>query len=168
MSKYFKDGFVYNEESVNYVGLPRPYVDTEESLYKKDGKFHLHKRVPIPWQSKPANAGHFLNIVHENEDKIYGLNLCPYCGKDFLPNEESIRWISKKRIPQFEGPSVFSDSHPFHIECMKQGRIFCPFMRQIDDSEFEVGPFYKLKIDANIYRQKVVDYYNKNTRVSYK
>ena len=102
MSKYFQDNFIYNEESENYVGLPRPYIDVDESLYKKDGEFHLHKRVPIPWQSKPANANHFLNIVHENENKVYSLNLCAYCGKSFLPNEESIRWISKKRTSHWD------------------------------------------------------------------
>jgi hypothetical protein len=167
MSKYFKDEFIYNEESKKSIGLPRPYVDVDESLYKKNNVFHLHKRVPIPWQSEPAGLDNFLNIIHENEDKIYSMNLCPYCGKQFLPDEESIRWISKKRIPKHNGPSVFSDSHPFHIECMKQARIFCPFMRNTKDKEFEIGLFYKLKIDANVYKQKVIEYYKNNIRDSY-
>ena len=44
-----------------------------------------------------------------------------------------------------KGPNVFSDNYPFHIECMKQARIFCPRMRQTENSEFEYGRYQDLK-----------------------
>ena len=53
------------------------------------------------------------------------------------------------------GDRVFSDIHPFHLECMKQGRIFCPHMKETKDEEFEVGTFKELrdKVDAFILSQ---------------
>jgi hypothetical protein len=40
---------------------------------------------------------------------------------------------------------VKSDSHPFHFECMKQARMFCPHMKKTKDSEFETGKYSELR-----------------------
>ena len=34
---------------------------------------------------------------------------------------------------------VPSDFHPFHLKCMKQARVYCPFMRTLKDEEFEIS-----------------------------
>ena len=41
----------------------------------------------------------------------------------------------------FSKSRVFSDSYPHHLECMKQARIFCPFMRTLIDKNFETGEY---------------------------
>ena len=44
---------------------------------------------------------------------------------------------------------------PFHIECMKQARIFCPFMKKRKDFEFEQGKFKHIKANADYLLLKI-------------
>jgi hypothetical protein len=149
MSKYFKDNLSWNSLSKNIIGIPRPFFKVLKSEQYKNGKFHLHPKIPIPWQSEPHfKDGRAFNIIYENEEKVYPHNICPYCGKTFLPIEESTRWTGSKKKPTKDGPSILSDSFPFHIECMKQARIFCPFMRQVPEEQFEYGTYGKLKLNS--------------------
>ncbi len=149
MSKYFDNNLEWNEDTKNKLGTPRPFFNVPSNFYKKNNKFYLHKRVPIPWQSRPVfKENEMLNIIHENEDIVFQQNLCPYCGKAFLPEDIVVRWTASKEIPTKNGPSVASDSHPFHIDCMKQGRVFCPFMREVPESDFEYGPYAELKFNS--------------------
>jgi hypothetical protein len=148
MSKYFLKNLIWNENTKNTTGLPRPYTDVPKSFWRlKNKSFYLHKKIPIPWQSIPIfdKKMTVLNVIQENEKKIYEENLCPYCGVVINSNEISIRWKEHKGIPNNLGPRVFSDLHPFHIECMEQARIFCPFMRKTKDSEFEYGEYVILR-----------------------
>ena len=74
--------------------------------------------------------GDFVMFVHEDKEIV-------------------IRWIKAPLALTFkEGPKVFSDFHPLHLECMEQARIFCPHMRKLQDSDFETGKFKKLKQNA--------------------
>jgi hypothetical protein len=136
-------------ENYQTKGLPRPHIVADESLRYQDGKFYLHPRTPIPWQSQPMfKYGGKLQLIQEHEKHIYDNNLCPFCGITFKEAEDAIRWVTNKSIPTENGPSVLSDFYPFHLECMKQGRIFCPYMRNLQDKDFEIGIIDKLRQDA--------------------
>ena len=39
---------------------------------------------------------------------------------------------------------VLSDSHPFHLECMRQARIYCPHMVNTTDNEYIIGEYSKI------------------------
>ena len=141
-NKYFDGAHLWQEKDVNTVGLPRPFATPT----RKD----LAKKVPIPWQSEDRfeSLGH-LGLNQNNEDVVYKKNLCSYCGVEITNKETVIRWINAPLAFTFkEGPKVFSDFHPLHLECMEQARIFCPHMRKLQDSDFETGKFKKLKQNA--------------------
>jgi hypothetical protein len=148
MSKYFLDNYLWSENTKNNVGLPRPYAVTDPKFYKIINKFYLHKKIPIPWQSAPLMTDRPIQLIVENEDKVFNESLCPYCGVGFDKNEYVCRWTSSDSTPTSIGPRVYSDSHPFHINCMKQARVFCPFMRKTKDNEFEYGKYDILKSNA--------------------
>ena len=141
--------------------MPRPFAvppknfqaNPSHSLKLKNG-FYLHPKIPVPWQSKPVwtDMGGVFNVIEEHEQIIYEKNLCGYCGIQIKNDEECLRWIGddSEYIPNDkQGPRVFSDTHPLHIECMKQAKIFCPYMRERPSEEFETGPFNILKQHAN-------------------
>lgn len=156
MSKYFDDSLEWQEDKIDYSGIPRPFSKVPKSRQFKNNNFFLHPRVPIPWQSYPIfEDGRELGLIDENEKQVYSKNLCPYCGINFLPEETVIRWTTTDRIPEKNGPRVLSDSYPFHINCMKQGRIFCPHMRKTKDTEFEIGPYWQLRKNAIDYTIKI-------------
>jgi hypothetical protein len=155
MSKYFKDEYAWSENNKNSLGLPRPYAITDPKFYKFFDKFYLHKKIPIPWQSVPRMKDRPIDLFVENENLVYKESRCAYCGMIFNNDEYCIRWISQDRTPTQIGPRVFSDSHPFHIECMKQARIFCPHMRKTNDNEFEHGLYKDLKINAEKYKESL-------------
>lgn len=141
-NKYFDNAHRWQESDVDIVGLPRPFAIP----IRKD----LAKKVPIPWQSEDRfeSLGH-LGLNQKNEDVVYEKNLCSYCGIEIKNDEITIRWINAPLASTFrEGPRVFSDFHPLHLECMEQARIFCPHMRKLQDSDFETEKFKKLKQDA--------------------
>lgn len=161
MSKYFDNSEEWSEEKIFNVGLPRPFAKVPKIFLNTPSikKMRLAKKFPVPWQSFPKFHGNTLGIVFENEDRIYIDSLCPYCGIRFNNEEICIRWTATDSIPSREGPRIFSDSYPFHIECMKQARIFCPHMRETKDEEFEIGSFIFLKAKADSYTKP----FKKNT-----
>jgi hypothetical protein len=141
-NKYFSKAKKWNESDINTTGLPRPFA----TPVRKD----LAKKVPIPWQSEDRfeSLGH-LGLNQKNEDSVYKKDLCSYCGIEIKNNEIVIRWINAPlAFTSKEGPKVFSDFHPLHLECMKQARIFCPHMRKLEDLDFETGIYKELKQNA--------------------
>lgn len=153
---YYKKDFMWNSENANVKGLPRPHFITPESFhYKETQNFknpfrrYLHKIIPIPWQSLPKfEFPTGLNLILENEKKVISDSLCAYCGIQFNDDSLAIRWITQNLSPEENGARVRSDSYPFHLECMKQARIFCPFMRTLSDKDFEIEKYKKLRKDA--------------------
>jgi|694.fasta_scaffold39257_2 hypothetical protein len=160
MSKYFKSGFFWNEETKNSLGLPRPGLRVPKEFWffknhrlplKND--FFIHKLIPIPWQSRPVfnEKKQAFSVIEENEKLVYLNKICAYCAVPFLEDEQCTRWSGADLTESpndGQGPRVFSDTYPFHIECMKQARIFCPFMRFKEDGEFEHGRFIDLEKKA--------------------
>ncbi len=164
MSKYFKKNFFWNDSLKKNKGLPRPaYMVPEEFQFLKNDRlklkndFFLHKIIPVPWQSKPIfdEKKTVFNVIEENEQEIYKKSLCGYCGIKFNELDECSRWIGytitdESYIPNDkQGPRLFSDTHPLHLKCMTQARIFCPFMRLLDDKEFEYGIYKNLRKNAD-------------------
>jgi hypothetical protein len=139
---YFKDSWQWKEEDINTVGLPRPFA-----FPNRKG---MAKKVPIPWQSEDRfeSKGH-LGLNQTNEDLVFKNNLCSYCGIKINNNEITQRWITAPlELTTHEGPKVFSDFHPLHLECMEEARIFCPHMRKLQDLDFETGEYKELKQNA--------------------
>jgi hypothetical protein len=140
-NKYFINSHQWTEKDINTVGLPRPWA-----MPKKKG---LAKKVPIPWQSEDCFKDGHLGLNKQNEDLIYKNDLCAYCGIKINDIEITIRWKTYNLLlinNYFRW--IYSDIHPFHIECMKQGRIFCPYMKTLIDEDFETGTYKKLKQNA--------------------
>lgn len=149
MKNIFKMSVEWSKEVTNQKGLPRPYADTTLNKEYKT-KYGLAKIVPIPWQSKPAfKFGRALKLNKINEDNIYIKDLCPYCGIKIEDNEICARWNTAdvSRLGS-TGARVFSDVHPFHKECMKEARVFCPFMKTLNNNDFEYGNYVILKQKA--------------------
>ena len=141
-NKYFAGAHLWQEKDVNTVGLPRPFATPT----RKD----LAKKVPIPWQSEDRfeSLGH-LGLNLKNEDRVYIEELCPYCGIKIDNKEIVTRWFTCELVlVNRDHRWVYSDLHPFHIDCMKEGRIFCPHMRGLQDLDFETGTYKKLKQNA--------------------
>jgi hypothetical protein len=149
-----KNSIEWSKEITNKKGLPRPYADTTVNKEYKT-RYKLAKIVPIPWQSKPAfKFGRALKLNEINEGKIYKQDLCAYCGIKIEDNEICSRWKTagvSNFIPN--GGRVFSDIHPFHKKCMKEARIFCPFMKTLNDEDFEYGNYTILKQKAIIEKE---------------
>jgi DNA polymerase III epsilon subunit-like protein len=134
----------WDENNKKIVGLPRPFFTVNKKISEKK---KLHKKFPLPWQSEPGTVdfetGNFnLKLIQSNEDIVSKNNLCAYCGVKIEDNEDVIRW---KKDDLLTGDKVPSDYHPFHKKCMKQARIYCPFMRKAEDKEFEFGKYVDLK-----------------------
>jgi hypothetical protein len=153
---YYCKNFFWSEESGKFKGLPRPYLKVPEHLLKNNPKTfnsnfktYLHKIIPVPWQSIPSidyNVIFSVNVDHEKE--VMPKGLCGFCGLDFDGEDDCIIWITQDLKPSNNGPRVFSDSLPHHLECMNQARIFCPFMRTLNDEDFEIGKYKILKKKA--------------------
>lgn len=145
MSKNIFDGaHQWKEEDVNTVGLPRPFAIPN--------RWNLAKKVPIPWQSKDKfKSTGKLGLNESNESLVFDNNLCPFCGIKIEDNEIVYRWITAPAeisMPDASTRIVYSDYFPFHEECMYQARTFCPRIRLLKDSDFEIGLFSKLKENA--------------------
>jgi len=136
----------WSRKTQDDLGLPRPFVSIETED-REDRPGVLRARVPIPWSTNPDRKlfGRGDNtpspIRSKEKDAIKNLK-CSMCGVPFDPLESAIRWKST-------GPTVGeTDNQPFHEACMRQTRIFCPHMQNIDDSEFEKGPATILAANA--------------------
>jgi hypothetical protein len=144
-----KDKFVeiWSGKNKRKLGLPRPYAPFRPSLITP-GKLKLSLKFPIPWQSRPRKKSNAIELIYENELLVYKENRCAYCGIIFSKDEITIRWLTLE-APIDNVSRVFSDYHPFHIECMEEARIYCPFMRTTKDHEFEVDTFKTLRNKAD-------------------
>jgi hypothetical protein len=157
MSKYFKNSHEWAVEDIDFVGLPRPFKNLTTSYIEKvKDRFFISKKIPIPWQSFPVldeGSGLAFNVIEKNEIMVFKDSLCAYCGIKIKDEEDSVRWtvsdMNNFIINSKNGPRVFSDFHPFHIECMKQARIFCPFMKKLEEKDFQYDKFKQLKKNAN-------------------
>jgi hypothetical protein len=139
---YFDGAHQWKEEDVDTIGLPRPFAFPNRA--------GMAKKVPIPWQSEDRfqSLGH-LGLNLKNEDVVYEKDLCPYCGIKIENTETVTRWkTADLSLINRDHRWVYSDLHPFHLECMKQGRIFCPHMRGLEDKDFEIGLYEELKSNA--------------------
>ena len=135
----------WSEATKSFKGLPRPFAK-----YKKGvGRSKLSGKTPIPWQSVPNLFSGNLFLEKENEEKVWSKNLCAFCGLGFKDSEQSIRWTTINKPLSKDGGRVFSDLHPFHLECMRQARLFCPHMKTTTDSEFEIGPYFQMRVNAH-------------------
>jgi hypothetical protein len=169
MSKYFDKNLKWSEKLKSITGLPRPYSEIkDENLKKGFGKtlpiknnFYLHDIIPIPFNAKPflENIG-AIELIIENDKRCLSEGLCPYCGIKFNPDDECIIWKKYDTIPHLMGDigrRLFSDHFPFHIECMKQARIFCPYMRtSTNDDEYKKG-IYSEKIKESFAYKKFIE-----------
>ena len=157
MSKYFDNSHKWEEEDKEFLGLPRPHkVLTDSYIKKVKNRFLINKKVPIPWQSKPIfdeNSGLALNVIKKNEFKVFKESLCAYCGIKINNDEFCTRWTVSD-MDNFiiddkgDGIRVLSDFHPFHIKCMNETRIFCPFMKKLKENDFQYGEFKQLQKNA--------------------
>lgn len=166
MYNFYKEE--WSEINSDIKGFLRPYfIVDEEYHFKSTEKFinkykrYLHKIIPIPWQSIPVFKDGWLLKVHiDNEKKANEENLCAYCGLGFNEKEHCCRWISQNRkikeSKQYTSNRIPSDSNPFHIECMKQARIFCPFMRNLNEEDFEYGEYKILKNNAENHLKEIL------------
>jgi hypothetical protein len=157
MSKYFDNSHEWEEKDKEFLGLPRPHkVLTDSYIKKVKNRFLISKKIPIPWQSKPILdevSGLAFNVIKENESIVFKQSLCAYCGIKINNDEFCTRWtvsdmngfiINNKS----DGPRVFSDFHPFHINCMNEARTFCPFMKKLKENDFQYGEFKQLQKNA--------------------
>jgi len=150
MKNIFKNAKPWKDNDIYFTGLPRPFLDIFKLNSNKMKKWKLAKKIPVPWQSKPMinEKDPVFNVIYENEDRVIPENLCGYCGIKILDDDFVIRWTDKSMVlvdGKIQEPRVSSDTMPMHLECMKQSRIFCPYMQKTKDSEFEYGDFYTLK-----------------------
>jgi hypothetical protein len=132
---------LWSEKLIDFVGLPRPFFYSREVHWFRNGESYMYKKVPVPYQSMPGIVGGSpirLNI--KNEKKVVEEGLCSYCGVKVEDNEVSIRWMIEKVQFGLNNNRDFvpSDFHPLHLKCMKQARIYCPFMRKLKDEDFDI------------------------------
>lgn len=155
----FTNSQKWSEYKKDITGLPRPFYIVND-LFLKKISFRLAKKIPIPWQSLPIfneKTEIVFNVIEENEKLVIYEGICGYCGVKFNDYDSCSRWTIEIGIPGFDGKktaNVFSDNYPLHKECMRQARIFCPFMKLRNDTEFEFGTFLKLKKHAEVFINK--------------
>lgn len=160
MNKYFNESHEWTENDINFTGLPRPFKVFDKKYYSNIN-VKLTKKFPIPWQSKPVFFNSqdkvIFNVIEENESRVIQESLCGYCGIKIENDEYCTRWnADDKYIPNKTGDRVKSDYSPLHLECMKQARIFCPFMRTVPEKEFQYDIFEQLKKNTNYYIKYVL------------
>jgi hypothetical protein len=180
--KDFNKSEKWSLKHIKKTGLPRPHWILNEKYFLKNGKRYLSKIIPIPYQSTPSKH-HPIRLEIENEKYVVENDLCPYCGLSINKEEDSIRWMIEKEEDVKESSEssrdlVPSDFRPFHLDCMKQARIFCPFMRTLKDSDFDIQKqninlklakkyfkeFYKIKWESK--SRIPIKYANKNIKNS--
>jgi hypothetical protein len=157
--KIFTNSKKWSKSNKTVVGLPRPFYIVNDFFLKKIS-FRLAKKIPVPWQSLPIFNNETLtvfNVIEENERLVVSDGICGYCGVKFNEYDSCSRWIIELGFPSLDGKTsrnVFSDNYPLHKECMRQARIFCPFMKLRKSEEFEFGTFLELKKHAEIFINK--------------
>jgi hypothetical protein len=157
MSKYFKE--LWSETNKNKKGLPRPYAIIPTNFVPKitmklRNNFYLHSKIPIPWQSAPlfSQRGGTLQLDINNESLAVTEGLCGYCGIGFTQDDQFVRWAHKNDLMQ---DRVGTDYLPLHPACMKQARIFCPFMRQVPKEDFVYGKYATVLPEAVLAVKKI-------------
>jgi hypothetical protein len=150
-NNFFKKSVEWTEETAATRGLPRPYKKVSRHFrkapdfleYPKD-ILYVPPKVPVPYQTIPVFVDkEFLQLSKEREREVVENHLCPYCGVAINDEEESIKWTTltdDQNLIDLE-IRVPSDNIPFHKECMEQTRVFCPFMRLTEDSEYVSGKY---------------------------
>jgi hypothetical protein len=135
-------------------GLPRPYAVVPKETKKKLRKgLSIASKVPIPYQSESKFDTGFLGLSDYREKEVLSNGLCPYCGLGFFEDEMCVIWITYPHQTLFTNKTrVLSDHFPFHINCMKETRLFCPHMKLAKDIEFIIGSYKSLleKVKKNI------------------
>jgi hypothetical protein len=150
---------IFNEKEWTYknskqAGLPRPYAHPPlEDQFTFDSKRFLAPRVPIPWQTAPDYTPNkqnhqFVSLIVEREKQVYKEELCAYCAVKFKPEDDAVIWINYDQPITVDGARVYSDYHPFHLECMNQTRLFFPHMKKTVDSEYKYGKYQELKAEV--------------------
>ena len=145
----------WSKSNSTFRGLPRPYSTTHDLIKMllaiKNRK--IAAKVPIPWQSfSRFEQNHSLGIIAEHEQEVIEKGTCAYCGLGFYEDNECIIWINyPEKSPAKLKARVFSDHFPFHLECMRQTRTFCPHMQTTQDEEFKVGLYKDLLQEAKDY-----------------
>jgi hypothetical protein len=144
---------IWTKSFKSYSGFPRTWIEVPDSFKKTiENKFKIAKLIPVPWQSLPVfDNGIIFNVIEENEDIIYKNNLCGYCGVKILDDQKCVRWKSEDIKPKKQSIRILSDTHPMHLECMRQTRIFCPRMKKTKDDEYEYGTYIELRKNADNY-----------------
>jgi hypothetical protein len=127
-------------------GLPRPYAVVPKETKKKLLKgLSIASKVPIPYQSESNFDIGFLGLSDDREQEVLSNGLCPYCGLGFYEDEVCVIWITYPHQTLFTNKTrVLSDHFPFHINCMKETRLFCPHMKITKDKEFKTGLYTTL------------------------
>ena len=162
---------IFDEKEWSYeiskkIGLPRPHAyPSLQDQFTVNGERHLAPRVPIPWQTEPdyrvnKKIGKFVLMIAERERQIYIKDLCGYCGSQFETNDEAVIWTNYDKPVGILGARVYSDFHPFHVECMEQTRVFCPHMKKTENSEYKYGKYADLKAE-------VIEFLNANGYTQY-
>jgi hypothetical protein len=157
--KIFTNSKKWSKSNNTLIGLPRPFYIVSDFFIKKVS-FRIAKKIPVPWQSLPIFNEDTLvvfNVIEENESLVVSDGRCGYCGIKFDDYDSCSRWTIERGTPSLDGkrsPNVFSDNYPLHKECMRQARIFCPFMKLRNDTEFEFGTFLELKKHAEVFINK--------------
>jgi hypothetical protein len=160
--KIFTNSKKWSKSNSKIVGLPRPFYAIND-FFLKVPSFRLAKKIPVPWQSLPVFDKEKItvfNVIEENESLVISDGRCGYCGIKFNAYDDCSRWTIEKGTPSLDGKTssnVFSDNYPLHKECMRQARIFCPFMKLRNETEFEYGTFLTLKENAEIFINKHKD-----------
>jgi hypothetical protein len=162
----FINAVQWSSNNLKSVGLPRPYFNVDERFYTKNKKRYLAKRVPVPYQSMPGEGHVPIKLNIDNEKEAISKDLCSYCGIKINDEEISIRWKIEVEADFFYEQRDFvpTDFHPLHIECMRQARIYCPFMRTLKDIVFDVKKQkYNLEIAKENYKKYfTINWENKN------
>jgi hypothetical protein len=135
----------------DYVGFERPSISLPKNFIQVSKYGKLLKKFPIPWQSVPVLSpnGTVFNVIEENEQLTFLEERCPYCGLAFNSLDAVSRWTKESENPTLNGSNIISDNLPLHKKCMKKARVFCPFMRTVDESEFEYGDYKNIKPNAD-------------------
>jgi hypothetical protein len=166
----FLNAVEWSLKNIKTVGLPRPYFNVPKKFYFKNKKRYLAKKVPIPYQSMPGEDILAIRLNIENEKYSVENDLCPYCGIAIDLEKQSIRWMIEveKNFFNEQRDLVPSDFHPFHLDCMRQARIYCPFMRTLKDSSFDIKKQKdNLIIAKNNYKEYfTINWENKNRTMS--
>jgi hypothetical protein len=157
--KIFTNSEKWSKSNKDKTGVPRPFYIVSD-FFLKNAPFKIAKKIPVPWQSLPVFIEKNLivfNVIEENEALVISDGVCGYCGIKFNDFDNCSRWTVEKGKPTLDGKigsNVFSDNYPLHKECMKQARIFCPFMKTRNEKEFEYGVFLELKKHAEVFINK--------------